>query len=177
MKFLSSLLIILFITSCGVKVPFTDELKTEYDLGNEANMKKVQFYTSTTIILERVENRGTKAKTEEGTLVKSNNKLQNRVIIPVNTKCIFDSYDEKGNVNIRFELGTGKTVKFGLRENQVSGRYYFVANWSYEKGGEVPYGGETYYATSNSGNAFLLVVIKKLQKTKRKDHVVKGLKV
>ncbi|MBP6459234.1 MAG: hypothetical protein KA264_03965 [Crocinitomicaceae bacterium] len=177
MKFVYFIAFIAFLASCGVKVPFTDDLKKEYELNNAENMKKVQFYTSTTIILEQNETKGAKPKTEEGTLVTSKNKIQNRLIIPVNTKCIFDSYDSNGNVNIRFELGQGKTIKFGVRENQVTGRYYFVADWSYDKGGEVLYGGEKFYATSNSGNAFLLVVIKKLQKTRRKDRVVKGLKV
>jgi hypothetical protein len=52
-----------------------------------------------------------------------------------------------------------------------------VADWSYEKGGEIKYGDETYYANANSGKSFLMVAIKKLQKTRRKDRVVKGLKV
>lgn len=178
MKFCILFALVIVLSGCGVKVPFTDELKKEYNLENAENMKKVQFYTSTTIILERSVTKGSKPKTEEGTLVTSKSKEENRVIIPVNTKCIFDSYDASGNVIIRFELGTGKVLKFGIRENQISGRYYFIANnWDFEKGGEVQYGGETYFATSNSGNAFLLVVIKKLQKTRRKDRVVKGLKV
>jgi hypothetical protein len=178
MKYLFILFTLFVGVSCGVKVPFTEDIKKEYSLDDAENMKKVQFYTSTTIVLEKSILRGSKAKTEDGTLVTSKNKIQDRIIIPVNTKCIFDSYDANGNVNIRFELGSGKTIKFGIRENQVTGRYYFIAsNWDYEKGGEVQYGGDTYYATSNSGNAFLLVVIKKLQKTRRKDRVVKGLKV
>ncbi len=178
MKYVLILTILFIGVSCGVKVPFTEDLKKEFALENAENMKKVQFYTSTTIVLEKSITRGAKAKTEDGTLVNSKNNIQDRIIIPVNTKCIFDSYDANGSVNIRFELGSGKTIKFGIRENQVTGRYYFIANnWDYEKGGEVQYGGETYYATSNSGNAFLLVVIKKLQKTRRKDRVVKGLKV
>jgi hypothetical protein len=178
MKYVLILVTLIIGVSCGIKVPFTEDIKKEYSLENAENMKKVQFYTSTTIMLEKSITRGSKAKTEDGTLVTSKNKIQDRIIIPVNTKCIFDSYDENGNVNIRFELGPNKTIKFGVRENQVTGRYYFIAsNWDYEKGGEVNYGGEIYYASSNSGNAFLLVVIKKLQKTKRKDRVVKGLKV
>ena len=178
MKYLFILFALFVGVSCGVKVPFTEDIKKEYSLDDAENMKKVQFYTSTTIVLEKSILRGSKAKTEDGTLVTSKNKIQDRIIIPVNTKCIFDSYDANGNVNIRFELGPGKTIKFGIRENQVTGRYYFVASsWDNEKGGEVQYGGENYYATSNSGNAFLLVVIKKLQKTRRKDRVVKGLKV
>ncbi len=172
------ILIITFCVSCGIKVPYTDDVKKEYNLNLPENIKKVQFYTSTRIDLEKSIQRGSKTKTEDGTLVNSKNEFQDEIIIPQNTKCVFDSYDANGNINIRFELGTGKTIKFGVRENQVTGRYYFIANnWDYDKGGEIQYGGETYYANQNSGNAFLLVVIKKLQKTKRKARIVKGLKV
>jgi hypothetical protein len=178
MKYVFITLILFVFISCGVKVPFTDDIKKEYNLDNAENMKKVQFYTSNTIVLEKSILRGSKAKTEDGTLVTSKDKIQDRIIIPINTKCIFDSYDANGNVNIRFELGAGKTIKFGVRENQVTGRYYFVANnWDYEKGGEVKYGGDTYFASANSGNSFLLVVIKKLQKTRRQERVLRGLKV
>ena len=177
MKYIYFILLSTLIVSCGVKVPFTDDLKKEYDLNNAEVMKQVQFFTSNTIILERVVTKGTKAKTDEGTLVTNKSKEQNRIIIPVNTKCIFDSYDTNGSINVRFELGLNKTIKFGIRDNQVTGRYYFVADWSYDKGGEIKYGDETYYANANSGNSFLMVAIKKLQKTRRRDRVVKGLKV
>ena len=39
------------------------------------------------------------------------------------------------------------------------------------------YGGETYTVSSGGSSAFLQVRLKKLQKTKRKDRVVKGMKV
>jgi hypothetical protein len=52
-----------------------------------------------------------------------------------------------------------------------------VADWTQEKGGKLNYGNEPYFATSTSGNAYLMVKRKNLQKTKRKDRVVKGMKV
>lgn len=116
MKYVLILLTLMVGFSCGVKVPFTEDIKKEYSLENVENMKKVQFYTSTTIVLEKSIMRGGKPTTEDGTLVTSKNKIQDRIIIPLNTKCIFDTYDANGNVNIRFELGNGKTIKFGVRE-------------------------------------------------------------
>jgi len=178
MKYIFILLMFSVLLSCGIKKPFTDEVKMEYNLSTPENIKKVQFYTSNRIDLEKSIFRGSNAKTEDGTLVTSKNQIQDHIIIPANTKCVFDSYDANGNINVRFELGNGKIIKFGIRENQISGRYYFKANsWDYEKGGEVQYGGEIYNVTPKSGSSYLLVVIKKLQKTKRKARILKGLKV
>jgi hypothetical protein len=176
MKIVSAFLILFILVSCGVKVPYTDNLKKEYNL-NEENMKKVQFYTSTTIILEKSQSSGSQGTGQGGTLVTNQSSEQVRVIIPTNTKCIFEKFGDKGEVYIRFEVGQGRTLKYALRPNLSNGKYYLEADWKDPKGGKLEYGNDVYYATNASGNAFLLVVVKKLQKTKRKDRVVKGIKV
>jgi hypothetical protein len=177
MKFLVYLSLFFLAMSCAIRQPFSAEIKKEYGLTTPDAMKKVQFYTSSAIVLERIVTNGGKSKTDDGTLVTSKSKEENRIIIPTLTKCIFESYDANGDINVRFELGSGRIIKFGIREGQSNDRYYFVAKWDYDKGAEVSYGNEIYYATSSSANACLLVSIKKLQKTRRKDRIVKGLKV
>jgi len=175
MKIIALLSLGLILFSCGVKVPVTNELKEEYDL-TEKNMKVVQFYTSQTIILQKSKTSG-KQGAEDGKLVTSNSSEQDRIIIPSNTKCVFDSYGKSGEVFIRFELGQNKTIQFGIRDGQSSGKYYLTADWKAGKGGEINYGNETYFATPESGSTYLMVVLKKLNKTKRKDRVVKGMKI
>jgi hypothetical protein len=175
MKFITLFSLGLILFSCGTKVPVTNQLKEEYDL-NEKNMKIVQFYTSQTIILQRSKTSGSQGASD-GKLVTSKNSEQDRIIIPSNTKCVFDSYGSNGEVFIRFEVGVGKTLKFAVRQGQATGKYYLVANWKPDLGGEITYGNETYYATADSGTAYLMVVLKKLNKTRRKDRVVKGMKV
>jgi hypothetical protein len=175
MKLIAFLTLGLILFSCGTKVAVTDELKDQYDL-TEKNMKIVQFYTSQTIILQRSKTSGSQGASD-GKLVTSKNNDLDRIIIPSNTKCVFDSYGSNGEVFIRFEVGVGKTLKFAVRQGQSSGKYYLVANWKPDLGGEISYGNETYYATQESGSAYLMVVLKKLNKTRRKDRVVKGMKV
>ena len=176
MKYIAILSLGLLLFSCGIKVPLTDQLKTEYDL-TDKNMKKVQFYVSQTIILERSKTTGTQGTSDDGTLVANKSSEQDRVIIPSNTKGIFESYGPNGEAFIRFEVGVGNVLKFAIRPNQTTGKYYLVADWKQDKGGEISYGNQTYYATSASGNAYLMVVLKKLNKTRRKDRIVKGMKV
>ncbi len=178
MKFLAVLSIVLFVASCGMKVPYNEEIKTKYDL-NESNIKKVQFFTSSTIVLERKNSQENKGTTDNGALVTNENSVENRVIIPVHTKCVFEKF-ENGNTDVivRFEVGDNKVLRFSLRKNSNTGKYYLKAkSWDSNKGGEIDYGNLTYYATPESGSAFLLVVTKKLKKVKRKDRVVKGMKV
>jgi hypothetical protein len=168
--------LVLISVSCGVKVPYTDEIKNEYSL-DETSLKKVQFFTSATIILQRknsLENQGT---TTSGALVTNENSVENRIIIPVNTKCVFEKMEANGDLHVRFETGQNKTLRYAIRKGQNSGRYYLQATWEQNKGGQLDYGNLTYYATPESGNAYLLVVTKKLKKVRRKDRVVKGMKV
>lgn len=176
MKYAFILLVGLVVFSCGVKVPLTDQLKEEYNL-NEQNMKKVQFYTSSTIILTKSKVSGTQGTSDDGALVSSKNSSQERVIIYPNTKCVFDGFGANGDLNIRFEVGVGNFLTFNVRPQQTAGKYYLKADWKQDKGGQLNYGNQTYFADSNSGSAYLMVVLKKLNKTKRKDRRVKGMKV
>lgn len=167
----------MLVSACGVKVPYTSEIRDEFGLDNEKAVKKVQFFTSGTVILEKSQSSGNQGTSESGALVTNSSKEENRIIIPINTKCIFEGYGPDGALIIRFETGVGKTLTFATRPGQQASKYYLVADWSSQKGGELKYGNETYLTASSSGNAHLMVVLKKLQRTKRKDRIVKGMKV
>lgn len=168
----------LVLTSCGTRIAYTDAIRDEFGLESEQMVKKVQFHTSATIILEKNKESGNLATDDDGKLVSSSNKEENRVIIPVGTKCIFDAYGPNGELVLRFEVGAGKVITFAQRPGTTSGKYYLVADWnSGRSGGVLKYGNETFTATTTSGTAYLEVIRKRLQKTKRKDRVVGGMKV
>jgi hypothetical protein len=177
MKYVFILLISVIAVSCGVKVPYDNSIRDEFNLNSTDKIKKVQFFTSATIIMEKSKQSGNQGTAADGALVTNSSKEQDRVIIPINTKCVFENFGPNGELMVRFEVGVGKTISFGVRQNQSSTKYYLVADWTQEKGGKLNYGNEPYFATSTSGNAYLMVKRKNLQKTKRKDRVVKGMKV
>lgn len=175
--FLIFSLLTVLLSSCGVKVPYTEKLKEDYSL-SEDNLKKIQFYTSSTIILQRKNEMTDQETTEKGTIVTNQNSVENRIIIPPSTKCVFEKAEANGDIYVRFEVGQNKYLRFAVRKGQTNGRYYLYANsWDANKGGEINYGNLTYYATTDSGSTYLMVAIKKLKKVKRKDRVVKGMKV
>lgn len=62
MKTILSFALVLFVlASCGTKVAYTDTLKDQYDLSPE-KLVKVQFFTSSVIILEKVKHLATKQR-------------------------------------------------------------------------------------------------------------------
>lgn len=166
---------VLLLGSCGTPVAYTDSLKDQYDLSPEA-LVKVQFYTSSVIILEKSKVSGNQTTGDDGSLVSNTSKTQDRIIIPNNTKCIYEKTTDANELVVRFELGTGKTLKFAPRATQNNGKYYLVADWK-QSGGTLEYGNETYNVQSGGSSAYLQVKKKSFQRTKRKDRIVKGMKV
>ena len=176
MKILIVLLTALILGSCATKIPYTTKIKAEFDLTPD-KLKKVQFYTSEIIILERSDKQ-TKVTTtgQSGELVTSERSTSERIVIPANRPCIFEQMGEDGSVQIRFEFGDGRVLRFAERQNISNGRLYLDAQWENGKG-ELDYGGSVYYAVRQSASAFLMVKLKKWKKNQRKDRVVKGMKI
>jgi hypothetical protein len=182
MKHLIFLSIVTFlIASCGVKVPYTNQVRDEFALDNEEKMGKVQFFISHTIILNQEVKSDNSNTTDNGTLVVNSSSESESVIVPAGTRCIFDSYGSKGEIKVRFENGENKVIPFVVKsENAGSKRYFLDADWNAQGGPKINYGGEVYKVDLTRGSArgaHLMVVRKKLQKTKRKERVVKGMKI
>lgn len=174
-KLLFLLSVVFLVASCAQRVPFTNKLKDEFDLTPE-NMTKVQFFTSSNIILEKSKQTGNQGTGTDGSLVVNSSKTQDRIIIPASTRCTFEKAGENNEIWVRFEMGTGRILKFAARPTQTNGNYYLVADWK-NGAGTVEYGNEQYVVASGGSSAYLQVLLKNFKKTKRKDRVVKGMKV
>lgn len=169
-------IVISFLTAgCAVRVPFTNEVIEKYDL-TETSLKQIQFYTSEYIVLEAKNSTGNQYVVD-GKIVDSQNNKNYRVIIQPQTKCVMEKRDDNGEIYIRFEQGKDKFLKFAVRKNDNLGRYYLVADYTDKNKGKVSYENKTYYINSSSGNAYLTVSVRKLNKTYGKNKYVKGMKV
>ncbi|MDX1445908.1 hypothetical protein [Lishizhenia sp.] len=175
-RILGVMMLVLVLSSCATREAYTNAIRDEWNLTDASKMKGVQFYTSDYIELVRQKSEGVKTTESDGSLVKSENTTSDRIIIPARTKCIFDSYGENGEIIIRFEPGAGRVLRFAMKENTTLDKYYFVAVWKNGKG-LVEYGNEEYEATAASARAYLVVKLQKWKKEKRKDRVVRGMKV
>jgi hypothetical protein len=174
-------LCISILSSCGVKIPYTTQVRDEFALDNEEKMSKVQFFISHTIILNQETRSDNSNTTDNGTLVINSSSESESIIIPAGTRCIFDSFGTKGEIKVRFENGEDKVLSFVAKsESSLSKRYFFDADWNAQGGPKIKYGEDQYKVDLTRGSArtaYLLVVRKKLQKTKRKERVVKGMKI
>jgi hypothetical protein len=177
MKKLAFLIIFSNLASCGVKVPFDKSIQDKYSLSSEKSLKKVQFYISETIILKKSEASGNQGTNEDGVLVTSSDKTEDRVIFPAYSKCVFDSFGDNQELLIRFEDGIGKYLTFSTRPAMPNGKYYIAPVSDGTNAGKIVYGKESFSISGSGSGTYLMVVQKKLDRTKRKDRVVKGMKV
>jgi|SRR5690554_5212836 len=176
MRILTALIVVFILGSCANSIPYTEKLRSEYDLTPE-KLKKIQFYTSETIILERSEDQSKMVTTgKSGEVVKSETSTSERVIIPARRKGILERVEEDGSVLVRFEVGQNKFLSFKERPNISNGRLYLEAQWVNGRG-ELDYGNAVYFAVRGSSSAYLMVKLKDFSKQQHKDRVVKGTKV
>lgn len=175
MKYVLIAFVGLILASCGTKVPYTNAIRDEFGLDSEKKVKNVQFFTSATIKLERSKTSGNQSTDDGGALVTNSSTDQDLIIIPIGTPCVFEEYGEGGEIVVRYEVGVNHVLSFNMRQGQTSGKYYLVAD--FKNKGEIEYGNRVYNVTGSSGVAYLEVILKKLKKTKRKERVVKGMKV
>lgn len=170
-----------FSFSCGTKIPYTTAVRDEFNLDTEEKLRKVQFYISHAIILNQVNVEASELSTQNGALVASSNRQSESVIIPAGTRCIFEGFGDAGQILVRFETGDQRVIPFITKNEGASiRRYYLDADWTANGGAKINYGGNAYKVDLTRGMpraAHLEVIKKKLEKTKRKERIVKGLKV
>lgn len=174
---IASLSTLLF--ACATQVPYNNQIRDEFALDSAEKLAKVQFFTSHTIVMDEELKNESQTTTTNGTLINSSSSEKESIIIQAGTPCIFDDYGPKGEIFVRFETGEGKVLKFSSK-NEAQRRYYFDVEWNQVGGPKINYGGKVFKIDVLRGSpraAYLKVAKKKLQKIKRRDRYVRGLKV
>jgi len=169
--------IAILMSSCvSQKRPYTNELQKQFKF-TEADLKKVQFYTSDDIILDKKNSSGGNSLgTEDGDLVIRTESTETSVVIKKGTPGILEKMMGSEKLAIRFESGDAKYLIFGGQGN-YKGQYKILAEEWKDKKGKINYANDIYYATQESGAATLLVVLKKFKKYKREMRTASGMKV
>jgi len=168
--------IVLIVTSCAPRIPFTQTLREQYKL-KDNELRSLQFYASHNIVLNRGERSDKEQTTEEGTLtIKSGNYVE-QVIIKAGTPGVVEKVLDRNRIAVSFEIGENKYLEFGATNPKVNSRYTLLApKWVNNKG-EIQYGGKTYYSSSGSGNVYLMFKMRKLHRYSKEQRVVKGRKI
>ena len=162
------LLIAILVASCtSQKVPFTSELRKKYNLSDE-QLKKVQFYTSSDIVLTKTET-GDEASINNGRVLLVNKNNSETIIIKKNTPCILVYVLEENKFLFSFEYLDNRVLLFG---NSEGGCYSLMAKDWKLKHGVIRYANQTY--TTSNGDVYLTIKSNTLKQIKGRERTIYG---
>lgn len=162
------------LSSCKNLVPYSDSIRQKYHL-TEDDLKRVQFYVSDPITLQRKFVDGS-AQITSGKLKLINGEKVEEVQIPSATPGILVREADGGKLEVSFEKSNDYFLRFGYNPNK-SGTYVLLASEWKNKVGNLSYGGQKFYTSPESGDALLLIDMKKIVKYSKTQRVASGRKV
>ncbi len=160
LKITTAIALAMLITSCANLVPLSTAL-IEKNKWTKDDMKKIQYYTSSDITLQKVSNSGG-SNIEGGVIKVESNKSVSEVSIKQNTKGIAVGFPND-NVAVSFEKDDNHYLTFGANPDRNG---YFVllgTDWK-DRIGKVTYNGEKYFSSPESRDVILLINMKKIKK-------------
>ena len=164
--------IISVITACSTSLrPFTQRMHETY-AWDEGDLKKVQFFLSSDIVLHRELAEG-ESVIKEGRITIREGRRVEEVIIPEGTPGILVFMPKTDRLAITFEDGTDKYLIFGPNPKR-SGRYVLLASEWEQREGEVSYNGKKYRTPASSAYAELLVDFDKINQVTVQRRKAKG---
>lgn len=162
-------------SSCGKKLsPFTENVRTKVNL-DESQLKRVQFYTSTPIVLRR------ELGEQESTIAKGEIKIVNGkkievITIPERTPGVLTYMPKVDRFGVSFEATSDSYLMFGPNP-KFNNTYVLLAREWRNGRGTVSYGGNEYNTEFGDGQAYLLVDLKLIGKTEVNNRTVGGRKI
>lgn len=166
--------LVLLAASCASYQPLTEKDRTE-NKWTENELKQVQFYLSSDIVIQRKLGNET-SNIQNGKVRIINGERIEEVIIKKGTPGVLVYSAADNRVGISFEDGDDRYLMFGPNKGR-GGRYYLLASDWQNKVGKVQYEGQTFYCTPESGEAFLTLDLKKLHQIEKQQRTAKGRKI
>ncbi|MCO6499186.1 MAG: hypothetical protein J5I47_02280 [Vicingus serpentipes] len=163
------------LSSCQSLTPFNNEVRTTYNL-DEAKLKKMQFYISTDITLQRGE-RGEDAQQldKDGKLIISSSASLDNILVDGKTPGVCVKVLDGNKIAVSFFERDDQYLVFGDPNNR--GRYTIMgADWKNGKG-QINFGGKVYYIMPGGAGAYLKFEMKKVKDYKTTSTKAKGRKV
>ena len=157
--------------SCKNLVPYTDALKSKYNLSDE-QLKHLQFYVSSPIVIQRKVTAENNTQIDAGKVKIVNGEKVEEVVVPVGTKGVLVRNDN-GKFEISFEKDDTYYLRFGTNPNRYDSYVLLASDWQ-GKVGTVTYAGNKYYTTGESADAVLLIDIRKISSYQKESRIAKG---
>jgi hypothetical protein len=160
--------------SCKNLVPYTDALKTKYNLTDD-QLKHLQFYVSSPIILQRKITAYNYTQIIAGKIKIVNGEKVEEVVVPTGTKGVLVKNDN-GKFEVSFEKDDSYYLRFGTNPNRYESYVLLASDW-HGKVGNVTYAGNKYYTAPESADALLLIDMHKISNYQKNARVATGRKV
>jgi hypothetical protein len=160
--------------SCKNLVPYTDALKSKYNLSDE-QLKHLQFYVSSPIVLQRKITAENSTQVTAGKIKIVNGEKVEEIVVPVGTKGVLVKNDS-GKFEVSFEKDDTYYLRFGTNPNRYESYVLLASDWR-GKVGTVTYAGNKYYTSPESADAILLIDLHKISSYQKDARVAKGRKV
>ena len=170
--FILSIGAITLFSACQSLTPFSNSVRTKYNL-DEAKLKKMQFYISDDIMLQR----GEKAENaqeldKDGKLVVSTSASLDNITVDGKTPGVCVKVIDGNKIAVSFFDSDDQYLVFGDPNNR--GKYYLMgADWKNGKG-KINFGGKTYYIMPGGAGAYLKFEMKKVKDYKTSSSKAKG---
>ena len=167
-----SLLMVLLLTSCSKQLTyFTQDLQEDYNW-TESELKKIQFYLSDDIYLERSRNNEL-SRIEDGSITIQSGSNVEKVIIEAGTPGVVVFTPKSDRFAVSFDEDPANYLVFGPSP-KARDRYVLMAKKWRSRGGIITYGGKEYRTTSESAFASLMVDISKARQISTKKSTATG---
>jgi len=187
----TAILILLLISACSTNVPFSKSLIREYGLETE-HIKYLQFYLSSSIVLEKEIEDLDKSVTDNHNLKQIEDKYIDQIYFKKRTPCLVQKIigdtlyvSFEPNEYVKFNLhpvNERYTIVYDplkIEENRINSaneRTVFVKGGEAHKTGNIKYQNEIYELYFRKDAPYLLVNEKKLRDIVTESRTVKGMK-
>ncbi len=161
------------ITSCSPSLtPFTQDM---YDRSSwsEEDLKRIQFYVSSDIVLNREFTSGESAISNGKIKIKNGKKIE-EVIIRSGTPGALLFIPKENRFAISFEQGNESPFLMFGPNPKINDRYALLAKEWKKYGGKVHYAGNVYNVSSSAAFASLLVDMDRIGEVELKRKVAQG---
>jgi hypothetical protein len=168
----------LTLVACAPRIPFTQEVRQRYGL-TEQELKSIQFYVSSDIVLHRDVTDSKEVGTDRGTLKVLSGQTVEEVIIPAGTPCIVQRVVDENRLVLTFGDGPNELLVFGDVSDQGirfrRGSYYTMLAVDMQDGPDVvEFGGKEFYIADPGHPVFLLFKMQSIREFERHTKTVRG---
>lgn len=169
--FAASIMSIVVFSSCSKKLSyFTDDLYEDYSWSDD-DLKKIQFYLSDDIVLFR-EASSDNVRISDGKIKIRDGRKVEEIVFKKGTPGLMIFSPKQNRFAVSFEEND-KYLMFGPNA-KAGGRFVLLAKDWKKRTGQVTYGGETFYTSSESAFTALLVDLDTVGRTNYNVKKVKG---